>query len=101
MISWAYIFHAPEADPAKDRFVLERAGVRATIVGVPNVEAATKVATELVAAGAKSIELCGAFGIRGVERVLNAVGGRAAVSGVMFPSESVTKVVEAFGLGKP
>ena len=96
MISWAYIFHAPESDPAKDRFVIERAGARATLVAVPNLPAAEKVAKELVASGVKSIELCGHFGVFGVGSIITAIEGKAAVGGVTFAAESVMKVVEAF-----
>ena len=35
MISWAFIFEAPETNPQVDRMVIERGGMRTTIVGVP------------------------------------------------------------------
>jgi len=48
-INWSYIFHAPETNPAKDRLVIDRAGCRSTLVGVPDMAAALKVAQELSA----------------------------------------------------
>jgi hypothetical protein len=95
-ISWGYIFHAPQADPAKDRFVLDRAGCKATLVAVPDQDTAVRVAKEMVQSGIKSIEVCGMFGVTGAARIFEALEGRAAVGGVTFGSESIAKVMEAF-----
>jgi len=94
--SWAYIFHAPETDPAKDRLVIDRAGCRSTIVGVPDHASALKVAVELANSGVKSIELCGYFGPSGAAEVLKAVQGKVAVAPVMFGGESVLNAAKAF-----
>jgi histidinol dehydrogenase len=95
-ISWAYIFHAPGADPVKDRVVIERQGIKATLVPVSDHDSAVKVASELVASGVTSIEVCGAFGLTGANKVFQAVAGRAAVGGVTFGAESIAKVMETF-----
>lgn len=94
--SWAYIFHAPESDPAKDRFVIDRAGCKCTLVAVPDNAAAARVAVQLMKSGAKSIELCGYFGPMGAVEVLRAVEGKVAVGTVMFGSESIANVMKAF-----
>src|SRR5262245_35462170 len=93
--SWAYIFHAPAADPAKDRFVIDRAGCKATIIAVPDNAAAAREAVELMKSGVKSIELCGYFGPTGAVEVLRAVDGKVAVGAVMFGSESIANVMKA------
>lgn len=98
MTHWAYLFHAPESDPATDRFILDKGGSKASIVACPSLDAATKVAAELADDGAKSIELCGFFGVNGVVAVREAVQGKAAVSGVMFSAEALVPVVKAFGI---
>jgi Family of unknown function (DUF6506) len=96
-VSWAYIFHAPEADPAKDRFVIDRAGIRSILVAVPNHAAASKVAIDLVQKdGVKSIELCGYFGMVEAAKIFNALEGKVAVGPVMFGAESVLGVAAAF-----
>jgi hypothetical protein len=94
--SWAYIFHAPEADPSKDRFVIDRAGCKSTLVAVPDSAAAARVAVELMESGVKSIELCGYFGPIGAVEVLRAVEGKVAIGTVMFGSESIANVMKAF-----
>jgi hypothetical protein len=99
--SWAYIFHAPDADPDTDRFVIDRAGCKSTIVAVSDSAAAARVAVELVKSGVKAIELCGYFGPKGAVEVLRAVDGKVAVGTVMFGSESVANVLKAFAGGDP
>lgn len=88
-VSWAYIYGQPGADPVADRFVIERAGQRTTLVPVPEESAAAEVAAELVAEGAQLIELCGGFTVPDVARVLEAVAGRVPVGHVTFGLESV------------
>lgn len=98
MITWAFIFEAPETDPLVDRMVIERAGTRSIIVAVPEQAAVVQVAVGLVAEGAQFIELCGGFEPSWAGRVVEATraqvpvgtvgyaGGRsiAALAGVFF-----------------
>ena len=58
-ISWAFIFEAPETNPQVDRMVIERGGMRTTIVGVSEPSVLPQVAAQLVAEGVQLIELCG------------------------------------------
>lgn len=80
----AFIFLAPEVDPAKDMAVVATPQVEVTTVAVNNYQEAEKVAAQLVEAGAQAIELCGGFGHKGAARVVEAVNGRAAVGVVRF-----------------
>ncbi|MBP2665439.1 MAG: hypothetical protein H6Q76_419 [Firmicutes bacterium] len=80
----AFLFVAPEADPAKHRSVIDTPIVELTAVGVKNYTEAMKVAAELVAEGVSAIELCGGFGIDGVELVKRAVAGKAVIGVVRF-----------------
>jgi heptaprenylglyceryl phosphate synthase len=100
-LRWAYIFRAYEAKPDKDRLVVDRAGCHATMIAVPDMEAGVKAAKEMVEAGAKAIELCGAFGATGMQLVIDAVGDRASVAGIMFPSQSLFTALNAFGMRSP
>lgn len=95
-ISWAYIFEAPETDPAADRMVTDRSGVRSTIVAVPDQAAAAKAAIELVGDGIQFIELCGSFGPVGAAKVIDAVGGSVAIGLVAFGQESLSKIAAVF-----
>ena len=94
--NWAYIFHAPQTDPVKDRVVIDRAGCRCTLVPVTDVATAAKVAAELVNSGVKSIEVCGFFGPLGAAEIFKATQGKVAIGSVMFGSESVLNVYKAF-----
>ena len=53
--NWAYIYLGMgEEDPAVDRAVIERGGLRTTIVAVPEKSAVVQAAIELVDGGALS-----------------------------------------------
>jgi len=80
----AFLFVAPEADPAKHRAVLKTPVVELTTVGVKNYAEAVKVTTELVQGGVGAIELCGGFGSEGVALVKRAAGGKAIIGVVRF-----------------
>ncbi|MCA1655609.1 MAG: DUF6506 family protein [Pseudonocardiaceae bacterium] len=54
----AMLFADPAADPAVHRWVFGDV----TVVAVPSAAAASRIATELVAAGAQRVELCGGMG---------------------------------------
>src|SRR5688572_25753480 len=87
--SWAYIYGQPGADPAADRFVIERDGQRTTLVPVPDESAAAEVALDLIDEGVELIELCGGFGPTEAARVVEVIGGRVPVGHVNFGVESV------------
>lgn len=93
----AYIYLGMgEEDPAVDRAVIERGGLRTTIVAVPEKSAVVQVAVELVDTGAQSIELCGAFGPVWAARVIEAIGGRVPVGSVTYGMESVPSLAALF-----
>jgi hypothetical protein len=97
VISWAYIFEAPETDPGSDRMVIERGGLRSIVVAVPEPSAAVKTAVELVDDGVQFIELCGGFEPIWVGKVIEATGGRVPVGTVGYAgSESINKMAAIF-----
>lgn len=87
---WAYIFEQPGADPATDRFEIDREGQSTTLVAVPDADTAARVATRLVDEGVQLIELCGGFALADAARVIAAVDGRVPVGHVTFAVDSVT-----------
>lgn len=97
MISWAFIFEAPETDPKVDRLVVERGGVRSIVVAVPEQSAVTEVAIELVAEGAQFIELCGGFEPQWAGIVVEATKGRVPVGVVGYSGgRTIAALAEVF-----
>ncbi len=95
--SWAFIYlGSGSEDPAVDRAVIERGGLRTTIVAVPEAAAAVPVARELVDGGAQTIELCGGLGPVWAARVIEATGGRVPVGAVGYGGESVHALAALF-----
>ena len=84
MLTAAFIFIAPGADPALHRSVVKTPGVELTSIGVSTYEEGVAGAVEMADAGCSAIELCGGFGIRGTYLVQEAVKGRARVGAVRF-----------------
>lgn len=97
--NWGFIYlGVGDEDPAVDRAVIERGGLRTTIVAVPDEEAAVSAAVELVDGGAQSIELCGGFGPTLLAQVVEATGGRIPVGQVRYGMESMHGLAELFPL---
>jgi hypothetical protein len=92
--SWAFIYVAPDTDPVADRVVIERGGMRNTLVPVPDPSMTAELAVELVDEGAQLIEICGVHGPVFLAQVIEAVGDRVPVGAVMFGAESVDKLAE-------
>jgi hypothetical protein len=80
----AFIFIAPNADPAIHRSAVETEAVTLISVGVSSYETAVDAALKLVAEGVVAFELCGGFGNRGTAMISEAVKGKAAVGVVRF-----------------
>lgn len=88
--NWAFIYLGTGTeDPAKDRAVIDRGGLKTTIVAVPDRESAVDVAKELVDGGAQSLELCGGIGMLAAAKVIEAVGDRVPVGLVSYSVESL------------
>ena len=84
MLNAAFIFIAPEANPATDRSTVKTPEVVLTTIGVSTFEEGAQAAAEMVDQGCTAIELCGGFGIHGTWIVEQAVHGRARVGSVRF-----------------
>ena len=84
MLNAAFIFIAPEADPAIHRSTVKTPEIVLTTIGVSTFKQAAEAAKEMVDQGCTAIELCGGFGIRGTWIVEQAVSERARVGSVRF-----------------
>jgi len=80
----AFVFVAPDVDPAVHRQTVVTPQVELTAVAVNNYAEAVEVCQGLVEEGCVAIELCGGFGHAGTAQVAEAVGGKAAVGVVRF-----------------
>lgn len=88
--SWGFIYvGSGPVDPAVDRVVIDRGGLRTTIVAVPEQAAAVPVAVELAEDGVQLIELCGIFGPVWTARVIEATGGRVPIGSVSYGAEAI------------
>ncbi|WP_132991918.1 DUF6506 family protein [Gordonia zhaorongruii] len=94
---WGFIYlGAGTEDPAQQRAVIEHGGLRTTFVAVPDRATAVVAAVDLVADGAQSLELCGAFGPSDAAAVLTATDGRVPVGVATYGMESVPKLAALF-----
>lgn len=80
----AFIFVAPDVDPAVHRAQVVTPAVELTVVAAQNYAQAEQVARALVDEGIVAIELCGGFGNEGTARMVKAVQGKAVVGAVRF-----------------
>ena len=95
--NWAFIYLGTgDEDPAVDRAVIERGGLRTTFVAVPRGDDAAAVAAELVDSGAQTIELCGGFGAGVLPEVIEATGGRVPVGQVRYGMEAIAGLAALF-----
>lgn len=96
--NWGFIYLGGGAeDPAVDRAVIEKGGLRTTIVAIGDKTQLTDVAAELTAAGAQSIELCGAFTAADVVAARQATGGSVPIGAVRYDMDAVPALAKLFG----
>ena len=95
--NWGFIYLGTgHEDPAADRAVIERSGLKTTVVAVPDRATALDTAVDLVEAGAQSIELCGGLGPSVASEVVEATGGRVPVGAVTYGVESIHALAALF-----
>ena len=81
----AFIFVAPEAEPAQHQAWVKTDQVHLLAVAVKDYAQAVETAKKLVdEQGIGAIELCGGFGTQGTALVAEAVAGKAVVGVVRF-----------------
>jgi len=90
LTSTAMIYHDPNAAPAGDRLVRDHPdGRRTTIVAAPDERATAAIARELAESGTDLIEICGGTPLTTAAAAAAAVDGRAEVTLVSWPFESI------------
>lgn len=96
-IDWMFIFATEGCSPDEHRMRMQTPEGEMTVVGVPDHEAACRVAKAAVDDGVQFIELCGDFGSEGCTKVLEAVEHRVPVGYVSYFPEEWDKLMRLFG----
>lgn len=84
MLTIAFIFATKGCDPDKDCTVIRSENITVHVVGVSTYSQAVKAAKNFKEKGCMAIELCPAFGVKGVAHVKEAVGENIPVGVVRF-----------------
>ena len=84
MMKGVFMAMVPDADPEKNRSVVETGILALTTVLVKDIDQAVEVAKKLADDGYSLIELCGGFGHIGTGRVAEAVKDKAKIGVVRF-----------------
>lgn len=74
-----FMFITDDADPVVNRSIVFTPSVEFNTIGVPNYEAAAKVAEEVAEQGFILIELCAGFDEEGTKMVIEGSGGKVKV----------------------
>lgn len=96
--AWGFIYLGTgQEDSVTDRAVIEVGGLRTTVVAVGSREEMPTVAAELIASGAQTIELCGAFTSADVTAARQAVGPGVPIGAVRYDMDDVPHLARIFG----
>jgi len=92
-----YMFLDPSAESVKHRAVIETENWKMFLVGVNSVEDGVKIAKQFVEDGVVLIELCGAFGYEGANKVQEQVGNEVPVGMTFHQVRNAPKLADLLG----
>lgn len=80
-------------DPKKHRAEIANDKLLFTAIAVDELEQAIEIAKEEVQKGAQLIELCGAFGVQGTQKVIDAIDNAVPVGNVSYSFPDIHKLL--------
>lgn len=90
---YVYIFRSKGIDPEKNRAEIKSDKLLFIAIGVDELEQAIDVAKKEVQKGAQLIELCGAFGVSGTQKVIDAIDNTVPVGNVSYSLTDIHKIL--------
>ena len=97
MKKWGFIYTLGDSSAKTRTDTIGSEACTLICIGIQNVDDATEAAQMLLCEGVQLIELCGAFGGRGLAAVVAAVNNRVPVGAVFYDGEASTGLHRLFG----
>lgn len=97
MTKWGFIYTLGDAAAQPRTDTIGTTACELICIGVPRVEDAPGAAMRLLDEGVQLIELCEAFGGKGLAAAVAAVDGRVPVGSVFYGGEAGTGLHRLFG----
>lgn len=91
---YVYIFKCKDIDLLNNRAEIKTDTMLFIAIGVKHLEDAARVAKEEVEKGAQLIELCGAFGVSGTQKVIEGIDNKVPVGNVQYSLADIHKLLE-------